>query len=223
MPKLTAKEVNNLSLSPIFEGIPVTELDSLLKDDVEIGHFYSGEIIFSPLHFEERLGILLSGSAVAVKPGGVVLNHFGPGSCFGVATLFSPHKTYVTTVKAQQDCSIAFFSEEAMRQLFREREQIALNYITFLSSRIHFLNRKIDKFTAVSAEEKLALWLLEQLESGNSIIQMSCSYAQLADMLDLGRASLYRAFDHWEAVGVLRKEKKLLYVLDADKLLTHTN
>ena len=75
----------------------------------------------------------------------------------------------------------------------------------------------IDKFTAVSAEEKLVLWLLEQAEFNNPI-PMSVSYARLAEILDLGRSSLYRAMDALEAEGILRKEKKLLTILDMEAL-----
>ncbi len=209
-----------LSRCPVFTGLSTERLAALLEDLVQLRHFEKGEIIFSPSRFDEMLGVVLEGLAVAEKSSGVILNRFEAGSCFGVATLFSPHKRYVTTVRASSACSVAFFSEEAMKALFRAEESIALNYISFLSGRIHFLNSKIDKFTAVSAEEKLVLWLLERYENGSTIIRLDCSYGELADTLALGRSSLYRAMDQLIEEGILKKEKKLLCILDPDKLLS---
>ena len=215
---LTEKQLSLLGSNPIFQNVPPETLRKLLNKEITLRSFQKGEIIYSPDHFEESLGFFLKGSAAAEKSGGsVVLNTFQPGSCFGVATLFCPSKRYVTTVRAQTDCQLAFLSGDSMTRLFAKEPRISLNYIAFLSSRVHFLNRKIDQFTAVSAEEKLVLWLLEQAEMANPI-SLKGSYGKLAESLDLGRSSLYRAMDALEADGILKKEKKLLTILDMDAL-----
>lgn len=218
---LNQQQLELLGHCPIFQGISVERLKELLADKVELRRFARGEIIYSPKHFEESLCLILKGTAAADKHGSVLLNTFQPGSCFGVATLFSPSKRYVTTVKATSTCLAAFFPAALMQDLFRQEPTISQNYITFLASRIHFLNRKIDQFTAVSAEEKVVYYLLEQLEYGNPI-HMKLSYAKLADMLDLSRSSLYRAMDALEEDGLLHKEGKLLHILDTDALEQRT-
>ncbi len=215
---LTAEQLQLAANNPIFQSVSLPRLEELLQREVLLCSFRKDEIIYSPNHFEERIGLFLKGSAVAEKNNGsVILNTFVPGSCFGVATLFSHSKRYVTTVRAKSDCLVAFLSGESMTRLFREEPQISLNYIAFLASRIHFLNRKIDQFTAVSTEEKVVLWLMEQAEQANPF-RMPVSYAKLADMLDLGRSSLYRALDALEAEGILKKEGKLLEILDINRL-----
>ncbi len=214
---LNQDQLELLSHCPIFQGLSVAHLEKLLYGKVELRHFAREEIIYSPKHFEESLCLILKGSAVANKHGSVLLNTFQPGSCFGVATLFCSSKRYVTTVKAQSACLVAFFPAALMLDLFQKELRISQNYIAFLASRIHFLNRKIDQFTAVSAEDKLIYYLLEQLEQCNPIL-MEISYAKLADVLDLSRSSLYRAMDALESDGIIRKEGKLLYVLDVDAL-----
>lgn len=215
---LNTEQLQLAAKNPIFQSIPLPRLAELLEQEVLLCSFQKDEIIYSPDHFEERIGLFLKGSAVAEKnKGSVILNTFEAGSCFGVATLFSHSKRYVTTVRAKSDCLVAFLSGESMTRLFQEEPQISLNYIAFLASRIHFLNRKIDQFTAVSAEEKLVFWLLEQAEQANPF-RMPVSYAKLADMLDLGRSSLYRALDALEAEGLLKKDGKLLEISDVEAL-----
>lgn len=180
--------------------------------------FARGEVIYSPAHFECSIGLFLSGSAQVEKSGGtVILNTLRPGDWFGVAALFSQSRRYVATVRAASSCRVAFFTHEGLTGMFAAEPVIGLNYISFLSSRIHFLNRKIDQFTAVSAEEKLALYLLEQTENGPSFA-LPMSYAKLADSLDLSRSSLYRAMDALEDDGVLKKEGRRLTVLDPEGL-----
>ena len=215
---LSSEQLHLISKNPIFRSVSLPRLEELLQSKIQLTSFQKDEIIYSPKHFKERIGFLLKGSALAEKnKGSVILNTFEAGSCFGVATLFSPSERYVTTVRAKSDCLVAFLSGEAMTRLFREESQISLNYISFLSSRIHFLNRKIDQFTAVSAEEKLIFWLLEQAERSNPFY-IPHSYANLADMLDLGRSSLYRALDALEAEGLLKKDGKLLEITDPERL-----
>ncbi len=215
---LTEEQLQLAAQNPIFRSVALSRLAKLLEREVLLCSFRKDEIIYSPDHFEERIGLFLSGTAVAEKSKGtVILNTFEAGSCFGVATLFSQSKRYVTTIRAKSDCLVAFLSGESMIRLFREEPQISLNYIAFLASRIHFLNRKIDQFTAVSAEEKLTLWLLEQAERSNPF-HMPVSYAKLAEMLDLGRSSLYRALDALEAEGLLKKDGKLLEITDISAL-----
>ena len=214
---LTTEQLRLAAKNPIFQSVALPRLRELLEREVKLCSFDKEEIIYSPDHFEESIGLFLKGSAVAEKNGSVILNTFEAGNCFGVATLFSHSRRYVTTIRAKSSCIVAFLSGESMTRLFREEPQISLNYISFLASRIHFLNRKIDQFTAVSAEEKLALWLLEQAEQSNPF-RMPVSYAKLADMLALGRSSLYRAFDNFEEEGILKKEGKQLEILDMNRL-----
>ena len=215
---LTEEQLQLAAQNPIFRSVALSRLAELLEREVLLCPFRKDEIIYSPDHFEERIGLFLSGTAVAEKSKGtVILNTFEAGSCFGVATLFSQSKRYVTTIRAKSDCLVAFLSGESMIRLFREEPQISLNYIAFLASRIHFLNRKIDQFTAVSAEEKLTLWLLEQAERSNPF-RMPVSYAKLSEMLDLGRSSLYRELDALEAEGLLKKDGKLLEITDISAL-----
>ena len=149
---LTEEQLQLTAQNPIFRSVALSRLAELLEREVLLCSFRKDEIIYSPDHFEERIGLFLSGTAVAEKSKGtIILNTFEAGSCFGVATLFSQSKRYVTTIRAKSNCLVAFLSGESMIRLFREEPQISLNYIAFLASRIHFLNRKIDQFTAVSA------------------------------------------------------------------------
>ena len=86
-----------------------------------------------------------------------------------------------------------------------------MNYVRFLSDRIRFLNSKIATFTADSAKSKLMRYLVSQAElqnnpEGNVVLPVSCQ--KLAESLNIGRASLYRAFEQLENDGLIRRSGK---------------
>jgi len=214
---LSSEQLEYVARCPIFRGLSASRLGELLTPRLRLRAFERGSVIYSPTSFERSLGIVLAGSATATKKGSVILNTFQPGSCFGVATLFSNSRRYVATVQAKSACLVALLSGSQLQELFRLEPTITQNYIAFLCSRIHFLNRRIDAFTAVTADEAVALYLLEQLEHGNPI-RLDLSYAKLADMLALGRSTLYRSFALLEEAGILRKNGRAITILDADRL-----
>ena len=160
--------------------------------------FSAGQTIYGVDQFRRAIGILLSGQARVTNASGVPLNTLAPGSCFGVAALFHPVDHYVSTVTATAPVALAFYTG-----------QVARNYIAFLSERIQFLNEKIGSFTAPTARVRLARWLAAQ----TSPVQVK-SYMALANELNVGRASLYRALDALASQGVLKRQGACITVMD---------
>ena len=90
------------------------------------------------------------------------------------------------------------------------------NYIGFLSDRIRFLNRKITYLTAGNAERRLALYLIS---FGTDHVELSESISALSDLLNLGRASIYRAFDKLAEDGYLEKQGRHITLLHTEAML----
>ena len=110
--------------------------------------------------------------------------------------------------------------EELLKALFQKDFRLTEAYLSYLTERILFLNRRIDAFTAGSAAQRLAAYLLTQsvpLEGGGLGLCWS-SGNRLAQALNVGRASLYRAIDQLEESGLIQKEQKTLRILDAERL-----
>ena len=162
----------------LFNGFDRERLVRALSGRGEIVVFAAGETIFSPDSFRRAVGIFLQGKAQAEKNTdgrAVVLNRFGPPMMFGAAAVFCPAKEYVTCVKAKTRCRILFLTDRELDAIFQEDFLAAKNYISFLSERIGFLNRKIDSFTKGSAEEKMALYLHDQCAGRKGSFCIDCS------------------------------------------------
>lgn len=195
----------------LFTGVDRSVVQAAIQDaDCETVSYADGQEIFGPEDFQRKLGLVLEGR-VHVYGGQVLLNTIGTGGVFGAAALFGQNKSYCSRLRAVGNCNIMFFTEALVQKLIADNGIIALNYVRFLSDKIRFLNKKIATFTADSAKGSLLHYLVSQSElqnrpDGTVILPMSCQ--KLAESLNMGRASLYRAFEQLENDGLIRRSGK---------------
>lgn len=172
-----------------------------------------GETICDGGSDRRALGILLEGKAEAV--GGErqqsVLTVFSAGGTFGAAALFGGGG-YVSHVRAVTGCTVLFLAQELLEEWFHRWPALAVNYITFLSGRVRFLNGKIAILTQDSAQHRLYRWL--QANCGeDGCLPEKVSMTKLASTLAMGRTSLYRALEELETAGLIARDGKRIEVL----------
>lgn len=157
------------------------------------------------INSDNALGIILRGRAEAVTREGTPLTFFRQGDSFGATALFGGTEC-ISQIRAVSDCRVQFIPQEILERWFRSDPQIALNYIAFLSDKVRFLNGKIAIYTQDSAEQRLYRWLCANCgEDG----QIPVSMTQLAELLSIGRTSLYRALNTLEEKNLCtRKGRK---------------
>lgn len=215
---VTEKDLQTIFRTPLFAGVRKNQALRVFDlCNCEIKDFDKGEMILSSDAREKRVGILLDGKArVSTANGaqGKVLRELEVKDVFGIANLFSD-APYVTDISALTPVRILFLPELAVRNFLENDRAFLYNYLGFLSGRVRYLNMKIRFFTAGSAERKLALYLLS---FGKSEVTIDLSLSSLAELLDLGRASLYRSFDALEKGGYIKKEGKHVLILRADAM-----
>lgn len=215
---VTDKDLQTIFKTPLFAGVQKNQALRIFDlCNCEIKSFEKGEIILSSDTREKRVGILLDGSArVTTADGakGKILRELGARDTFGIANLFSD-APYVTNITALTPVRVLLLPELAVRNFLENNRAFLYNYLGFLSGRIRYLNAKIRFFTAGSAERRLALYLLS---FGKEQVEIDLSLSALADLLDLGRASLYRAFDALEEAGYIQKSGKRILILRTDAM-----
>ncbi len=212
---------------PIFRGSD----ENLIKQSILDGAFLcreysSGEVIYSPEAEEKRLIILISGRASvysADESRSLLLRRLLPYRAVGVANLFSS-ESFVSRVIADKKCKTVEIGACDLYGLLEKDSAMLRNYIAFLSNKICLLNKKIVCLTAGSAERRLALYLYEQAdeESADSFT-LPMPMNSLAEMLNLGRASLYRAADRLEADGCITREGKQISIVNKELMLSKYN
>ncbi len=184
--------------------------------------YKKGDVIYGTHHFQKALGIVLQGS-VTVRPPQengqpLILNRLNTGDVFGVAALFDETASdYVTVLTAATPVYIRYISQENMLALFARFPLVAQNYIVFLSGRIRFLNRKFAAVTGGNAVGRLYEYCLSHQSPDGTLI-FPASMTELAQVLNMGRSSLYRALDTLLNEGIVTKRGKK-YILMKEGLL----
>lgn len=152
----------------------------------------------------------------------VLLRYLHTGDIFGVATVFSEKET-ISKIEARSRLTLATVSRDVIRELCRENEQFLDAYLAYLSDRIAFLNGKISTIAAGNADRRLASWILSNVDRDSDELVLSVSISDLARLLDLGRASLYRAFDELTRRGHIKKIGNHIVILDKAALKNDTD
>jgi len=220
MKEVVQKNIQELFL---FTGIDFPLLDKTyhILDKAILREYDSNEILLSKQQDPIGLAVLLEGSAQILsgdEKHPALLRTLHAGDTFGAASLFSGERNYRTCVRAFAQCRVLYLPTDLIQEICFHEPDAAQNYISFLSERISFLNRKITAYTAGSAQEKLILYLLHlPLEADGSWV-LDISYGELSEQLGVGRASLYRAMDSLCEAGLIVREKKKVTPLQLKKL-----
>ena len=193
----------------LFKNVPPELLTKILKlNGLGENKFSQGEIIQNDTHFNS-IGIVVKGKAV-VKSGydGVIINKLNKNDVYGVAALFDK-PTYLTVVQAVTECTIITMDKDFITECIKSNPVIALNYVEFLAKKVSFLNKKINAYTAKSAESKLYAYLLQLPRNGNTL-ELNIDMSTIAKMIGIGRATLYRAFEKLINSGTITKNEKTI-------------
>lgn len=210
--------IEKLSVSSLFHGVGKDDLNLLLDNPgVSYQKLSRGTAIFTPRDYARQIGLVVRG-VVQVNKGDVVMSTLHAGEVFGAVTLYSRESYYVTDITAKTDAWILFLDGALMDEVISCSPLVAKNYIAYLTQRIYFLNRKIDGFTSQGAKKKLALFLADAVGDGQEKFHLPYSFTQLAERLNVSRASLYRAFDELEKDDILAKEGKDIWLRDRKRL-----
>lgn len=200
---------------PIFKNSDPCAINRHIKEnDCHLKAYLSGEEICSPCTADDAVGIIINGCATASSSNeekNVLLRTMGVGTMFGIANLYSQNVEFPTKIVAKSACEVLFIQKDALKSLIENDKNTLLAFLAFQSNKIVYLNKKINSFTAGGAERRLSLFLLDNAVDG--VYSANVSMSALAEMLDIGRASLYRAFDILEEAGYIeRKDKKTIIV-----------
>ena len=215
------KVLNFLKDTFVFSGIAEESIEKLLNNnELTVQHFQKSDVIYSPEKFGQMLGFVMKGECeVSRRDGETVLplNTLSKNDSFGALAVFSGKDTYPTYVIAKKSCEILFISKNSLDIILSTSPEATRNVIAFLAKKIAFLNEKIATFSQGSVTSKLAKYLLIELKAKN-VTKLNLNCKKIAESLNVGRASIYRALDSLIECGCVISDKKELIVLDFEKL-----
>ena len=210
--------LNALQENELFSDVRRECLAALLTDaQVEFVSYARNDVVCSAETYRNAIGFLLKGEAKVQRHcGALMISRLHAGDVFGCAFLFSA-EPFPGEIVACRQSVVAYISKAAVVQLMEQDSGFTISLIRYLSQRIHYLNQRIDSFTGGSAESRLANYLL--LCFGDyKTYELDRSMSQLAVSLDIGRASLYRAFETLEMQNAVHRDGKNIRLVDREML-----
>lgn len=215
---MTSKVLDIIRSAQIFSDADEGILKKVLSgSDIKVCEYKKGETIYSLSQFNLAVGIFIKGSARVIKDNGVVISTLKENDIFGCASLFASRDYYVNNIVAVKDCKVIFIDKATVEKLMKEDISFSLSFIKYLSDRLYYLNTRIVSFTGGNAESRVAYYLYNYF-SKNECSEISVSMSQLAFSIDVGRASLYRAFDRLCEKGAIKKIGKKVTLISESEL-----
>ena len=209
---MTAKDKEAFIENKLFSSFNINEY----KDKIKFITAEKGKTVMAEKSFCRGLILIISGRAAVYKTGldgkRTLINSLSAGDVFGMATLFYEQAEYPSEITAETNLRLAMLEKETVEKAISENPDFAKAYITLLSEKIHFLNKKLSAFSEGEASEKLMRWILSTAEGKNEFI-LPCSLSKLSVMLNIGRASVYRAFASLEEQSLIKKDGKKIVIL----------
>ncbi len=180
--------------------------------------FSKGDVIYSADNFKNAIGVIIKGNAFALNGGSneLYMKTFSPGSFFGAAAVFGGDEKYISTIIAKTDVEVLFLEEVELTKIFTQFPKTSINYITFLTDKIRFLNTKLGLLSCSTAEDTLLEYFKSTADKdGNATLPKSMTL--LSRMIGVSRASLYRCIDTLIQSGKIQKENNIIKVIKNEK------
>jgi len=214
----TKELLSILKKHPLFASLDEVAVARYFAEDAaKTVTLAAKQIAYSSSTDRVRIGILLSGKARVETEAQALVKSLRVGELFGIANLYAEDEPFPSTIVTTAPSQILFLDGAAVRRVIEGEPAVLQSYLAFQSKKIVYLNRKITTLTAGSAEKKLAVFLLDYEQDG--VFTPPCPMNRLAELLGMGRASLYRAIDALCADGLIEKRDKTIYLRNKDALL----
>lgn len=222
--ELNADVLDKAMECSLFKFCDSEKVSNYLKD---IGayacDFDSSEVIPAELR-RSAYGIIISGS-VKIFSGdrhgnAFLMNVVSECEPFDISALIDmDERQPVSFITTAGRCRIVFVPTCPINQFMLDYPEIAANCFRFFCGRIEFLNQKIHSLSCGSSNQKLVNFLLNEFycEDGKFMVRIK-SCVELADRLNVSRASLYRAMDALKNEGIISHSGKIIVITDIAKL-----
>jgi len=193
----------------LFSNISKNEFERIYEQLNLIEVFAGrGEVLDGTHKHQNVIGIVIYGELHAMKYSisgkSMFLKEICKGDIFGLGSVFTNEDTQLSYMEVMNKSKIAYINESELMKLF-QNEQILRNYLFITSSKIKYLNQKIDIISQASGRDRLLAYIYDQwrLQNNENIVRLTMSKSDLADYLGISRASLYRIIDRLSAEEIL--------------------
>ena len=103
--------------------------------------------------------------------------------------------------------------------MFRDNQQFLNNYLDAISNRAQFLSNRIYFLSFKTIKGKLAQYILSLSKHGNPNIKFPKTQQEIAEFFGVTRPALARVIGELERENVIQVERKMIAIIDREKLI----
>jgi CRP-like cAMP-binding protein len=218
-------KIDDLLLCPICRNIPFHERESFLDAlNIKTKSYKKGEWIAQQGDMVKALYILLKGSVKAemLSESGTILNieTIHAPNPLAPAFLFAENNKFPVDVVALEDVEVILISKESIMKQLAHNADFLQGFMTFNSSRVHFLSERLKLLSTKTIKGKLAQYILAR--TNNMCFTMDMNQTTLAEYFGVTRPSLSRSIAEMideEIISLKGKNGKILNLLELKKSL----
>lgn len=211
--KISAADIKAICGCPLFKGMREDEAAGLLSfEGCSICDFPAGAVLPG-----DCMLVVLSGSVTIEKSASdgryLLMREAGPSEALNVSRAFAPEEN-ISRLTAGKSCRVLFMHGSFVAEALRRGGSFAVNFAEFLVGRVLFLNKKIASLAGYSAGSRLAMYIEDNasMQDGMMQLRLPCSLTDFAEMLGVGRASLYRTLDTMESEGRITRHGRNIII-----------
>lgn len=212
----------------LFSGLELTELKSMLPClGLRTDHYDIGDEIISTGDIVSEVGFILEGEAEITKTdsaGNITyISKLYQGDMFGEIFVCANVVSSPVTVMAIEPCEIVMFNFNRLISCCSNccpfHAKVVANLLKMMARKNLQLNDKIEVMSKKTTRNKLATYLLMQMErSEEDVFNVPLNRSELADYLSVDRSAMSRELGRLREEGVLDFSKNQFKIIDVNKL-----
>ena len=200
--------------SPLFSKL---DLDA---DYIKVKSCKKGQIISDRQKDQDILGMVIDGEvdvySVALDGKEIMLSTLKSGCCFGIINLFAD-EDMPTVLKCRSNTKLLTIPKNKLLELMKEDRELIYRYAWLCNEKMQFLLRRIEFLTMQSGKNKLIQYLLTKSDC-EDYIPTEGSREQLASLLGISRASLFRELSDLQEKKLIAQETGGIRILQKEAL-----
>ncbi|MEW6680922.1 MAG: Crp/Fnr family transcriptional regulator, partial [bacterium] len=224
--KIGSNKPNFLRFVPIFSSLPPRDLEELGKI-ANFKTYKKNNLLFLKDDLGVHLFIVKRGSVKVIvehEDGReIILSILYPGDIFGEMSLLDG-KPRSATVVAKEDCEVLTITRNKFLSFLKEHPNVSIKILENLSLKLRRTDNQIKILTILSADERVAHFLLDLLEEygvkrkDGILLDIKLIHQDIADMCGIRRETSNRVLSRFIKAGLIKREGKKIVITNRDGL-----
>lgn len=145
-----------------------------------------------------------------------ILKIYKNGEVFGEASFFDGFPR-MSSAKTLFDSEIITINKTDIMSYFQKEPFLALNFIELLSQKVRMLSNEIDNISFLSAEKRIAQYLLSMNRYKNQPI--NCTHEDIGKSVGVSRITVSKTLKKFSNYEWIRTRYKQIFILNKNSLL----